>query len=38
MGINQEIVAKIMDDKSFEDVVKAWVLKKFYVRRNEEHL
>ena len=38
MSINQKILTKIMEDKSFEDVVKAWVLKKVYVRLNEEQL
>ena len=35
MDINQDIFAKIMDDKSFGDVVKEWMLYKVYNRLNE---
>ncbi len=35
MDMNQEIFAKIMDDKSFGDVVKEWMLKKVYQRLKE---
>lgn len=35
MDTNQEIFAKIMDDKAFGDVVKDWMLKKVYQRLTE---
>ncbi|MCD4654749.1 hypothetical protein K8T06_12555 [bacterium] len=35
MDSNQDIFAKIMDDKSFGDVVKNWMLLKVYNRLNE---
>lgn len=35
MDSNQDIFAKIMDDRSFGDVVKEWMLYKVYNRLNE---
>ena len=35
MDTNQDIFTKIMDDKSFGDVVKEWMLYKVYNRLNE---
>ncbi len=34
MDSNQDIFTKIMDDKSFGDVVKEWMLLKVYNRLN----
>ncbi|MCD6459167.1 type I restriction endonuclease subunit R [bacterium] len=36
MEQNQELFARIMDDKSFADVVKQWMLQKVYKRLNED--
>jgi type I restriction enzyme R subunit len=35
MDQNQDIFSKIMDDKDFAEVVKAWMLKKVYDRLNK---